>query len=801
MPDTRPSKTRLEWPIFRASMAQRDGKPPGSLSRTARAGRAPMPTLYGGRYLVRREVGSGGMGRVFLAHDLRLSRDVAVKVLLPGPHHEKQMRRLEQEARTAGSLNHPNIVAVHDVGEHKGEPFIVTELLRGETLGEALRGGPFAPERARQLALQLAEGLLAAHEQGIVHRDLKPANLFITEDGRLKILDFGIAQLPSPGAGALTRKSASGGVAGTVSYMSPEQIRGRKLDARSDLFSFGAVLHEMLTGTPPFERATTFETAHAILVDRAAPLPALTSVTLARVVARCLRKNPAERFSSAREAAVALSALRTRSPPRPRRRLVDAVTGIDEATVSLLAKVRSPARGGAPSIAVLPFADMSPKKNQEHFSDGLGEELINALAQIEGLHVAGRTSSFWFKGKSEDLRSIGKKLGVAHVLEGSVRKAAGRVRITAKLVGVRDGFQLWTQTYDRELNDIFAVQDNIARAVVDALRVKLVPGKRPAAEMRRTSSPEAYAWYLLGRQLSDRLSAESIQRAVCAFESALSIDPGYAPALAGLAIALYRSADLGPATTAPEEYRRALESAEKAVALDANLAEAYASRGRLRADLKWDWAGARADLSLALALRPTDANVQWQYGNLLAAVGRLRDALAIGHRCVELDPLSANAWNFLAALHVSAGEPAQARREFEHALQISPEHAFALLNLGKLQLVQGRPAEALSTYGRSTEPAARLTGSALAHHDLGNVKEARQALGELIARHRENAAYYIAWVFAWRGESDRAFEWLETAFRQHDTGLVFIKQDPLLRKIRTDPRYLTLVRRMNLPPD
>ena len=443
------------------------------------------------------------------------------------------------------------------------------------------------------------------------------------------------------------------------------------------------------------------------------------------------------------------------------------------------------------SIAVLPFADMSEKKDQEYFSDGLCEELIDLLTKIPDLRVPARTSSFYFKGKSVELTTIAQKLHVAHVLEGSVRKAGNRLRVIAQLTRADDGYLLWSQIYDRQLKDVFQVQDEIAAAVVAALKLKLESVPRMAGQ--RTSNTEAYDAYLLGRQFHNRGSRVPERDA---FHRAVALDPTYAAAYASLAIAEAYVADQTGDTAGNQ---RAIEAANKAVALAPQEADSYAARGFLRVTIGWDWSGAQADLTKALELDPGSGVVQRRNALLLASLGRLPDAIAHSKKDTEVDPLSNPAWEALGRFLFANGDLAAAYDAIHRALAISPDSVLALNNLGTLQLLDKHWAEALATFRKIDDAAFRLAGVAMAEHSLGFDEESRQALDELDIKYAEEAAEQIGEVHAWRGEKDQAFEWLERAYRQRDGGLATIKYDPLLASLRSDVRFTTLLKKMNLP--
>jgi TolB-like protein/Tfp pilus assembly protein PilF len=454
----------------------------------------------------------------------------------------------------------------------------------------------------------------------------------------------------------------------------------------------------------------------------------------------------------------------------------------------------------APSIAVLPFADMSSNHDQEYFADGVAEEILNALAHVEGLRVTGRTSSFSFKGKNEDVRSIGQKINVAHVLEGSVRKEGQHLRIMAQLVKVSDGYHVWSETFDRELTSIFAVQEEIARAVAAALTLTLLPETSPATSQRRTRSVEAYSQYLLGRQFHARQTHDGYRHAVEAYEKAVAIDPSYAPPHAQLAITLRAVGfDAEDRATAMTLRNRALAEAERAIALGPDLAEAYASRGLLRVDFLRDWSGAQSDFRRALELDPNDAPTYRRLGLLVASQGRLADALAAVDHATQLDPLDTTSWLCVGTLRAASGRIDLARAAQLRVLEIAPASEDAHDELAVYDLLEGRPAEALARVAVISKPE-RLRVVAIAEHDLGHAKESERALQTLIARYAHLGAESIAQVYAWRGEPDQAFDWLERGFRE-DQELWDVKLDPILRRLRGDPRYAALLRKMNLPLD
>ncbi|HWE22467.1 MAG TPA: tetratricopeptide repeat protein [Myxococcales bacterium] len=464
---------------------------------------------------------------------------------------------------------------------------------------------------------------------------------------------------------------------------------------------------------------------------------------------------------------------------------------------------RPAAEASTPSIAVLPFVNLSSDREQEYFSDGISEEILNALAQIDGLRVIGRTSSFSLKGKNEDLRVIGQKLDVANLLEGSVRKSGTRVRITAQLVSAANGSHVWSQEFDRQLTDVFAVQEEIAKAVVTALKPKLLAERRTPLEEQRTANTEAYDQYLLGRHFLARGSGDGFVRAVKALEKAVSLDPNYAAAWSALSVAQFWASDQDPLRNDPTKgFPRARFAAERAIALAPNMAEGWAARGSLRTTFDEDWAGARADLERALALSPGSVDVRIAYAWLLGTLGNPKEAIEVMRKATAADPLSAASWMEISGFYLGTGEVDEAVAAAQRALELSPEHGRAARNLGFAFLLSDRFSEARAAFERSSNELFRRMGEAMVEHSLGHAAESRRALDRILAtRTATQAAYQIAQVYAWRGEADEAFRWLDVAVQHHDAGLAYLKYDPLLRQIRGDPRYTATLEKLKLPLD
>jgi serine/threonine-protein kinase len=722
-------------------------------------------------YRILEELGSGGMGVVYKAEDLRLKRSVALKFLPDSLSNDTvALERFEREAQSASALNHPNICTIYDVGLADGRPFIAMEFLEGQTIRQRIAGKALKLEQILEFAVQIADGLEAAHSKGVVHRDVKPANIFVTARGQAKILDFGLAKLlaewrPSESETTVTLTlseellTSPGTALGTVPYMSPEQAEGRKVDARSDIFSFGAVLYEMLSGRRAF---------CGLLREQSAPLTEAPP-ELVRIVARCLRGNPEERYPSARELKQALQEV--------------ALTPTS-----------------VPSIAVLPFANLSADKENEYFSDGLAEDIIDALTQLPGLRVMARTSAFAFRDKEHDVREIGARLNVENILEGSVRKAGNRIRVTAQLVKASDGYHLWSRRFDREMTDVFAIQDDISQAIVEKLRVRLA-GDRPLVK-RHTRNVEAYNLFLRGRHLIVRGTAESLAKGKEYLEEAIALDRDYVLPYVGMMWCHFVSAVSG----LKDALAKAKSAAMEALSRDETLAEVYAVLGVVRGVGDFDWAGAEREFRRALELDPASADACFWYGYAyLRPIGRLDEAMSQLRRAVELDPLSPHTNVGLGYLIYTTGQYEVAMGQYHRAMELDPSFYLPHFMLAIAYQCLGRSEEAIAAAQKACVLSGRIAVTlgllAQVYGQANRQAEGRALLEELATQRSLDYVPPLAMVMAYwgLGELDHALEWLEKGVEEHDPHIVWtLKSDPGFAPMRGHPRVQVLLSKMNL---
>jgi serine/threonine-protein kinase len=813
-------------------------------------------------YRLEKALGRGGMGHVYKAYDTVLNREVVLKMLAPDLIADQESRaRFLREAQLASGLDHPNICTIYEIGQADDQYFIAMQYVPGKTLSRLLDGRPLGLESLLSIALQVADGLAAAHSRGIVHRDIKSANIIITPRGQAKVLDFGLAKVVSEKPGARQAGHAEveltrvGAPLGTPSYMSPEQARGERVDHRSDIFSFGVVLYEMAAGQGPFKRKSPVETMNAVINETHPPVTEINKdipPQLGSLIDRALAKDLTNRYQSMQQLVDDLRVVAQTcgvlagvpdgvSVPYARPQRVSAISNLgrwvkrflgrearrDTMTGPSLASGRpeSSQRFGpsglgkqsgpewarpsaasmttAPSIAVLPFVNLSADPENEYFCDGMVEELIDALAKVEDLRVVSRSSSFQFKGTSHNIREIGEQLNVSHVLEGSVRKAANRIRVTAQLISVSDDYHLWSEKYDRELEDVFAIQDEITEQIVEQLKIKLV-GERSARFVKpSTQNVEAYTLYLKGRFYWNKRTEEGIKRGIECFQQAIETDPGYAVAYAGLADS-YNVLAITGSEPPSQCFSRAKAAATKALELDDKLAEAHTSLALARMCHDWDWPGAEHAFQRAIELNPKYATAHQWYAEYLAATKRFDEALAEIERALDLDPLSLMAITAVGIVFFYARQYEQAIEPLQRALEMDPHFPPALRVLGWVYEQKAMNEEAIEEYRKAVTSSggnvSMLADLGRAYAVVGRKDEAQKILDELLrlSTQRYVSPYEPALVYTGMGEMDRALEKLKEACEERYWLMMNLNVHPTWDSLRSDSRFTELLRRMGL---
>jgi len=780
-----------------------------------------------GAYEIVHLLGMGGMGEVYRAHDARLGRDVAVKVVhRTSISDPDRLRRFEQEARAAASLNHPNILAIYDVGTTAdGVPYVVSELLEGATLRERLQSGRLEPQESVAHALQFCRGLVAAHEKGIVHRDLKPENLFITHDGILKILDFGLAKLIRPGSDALTtltNATQPGIVMGTAGYMSPEQVRGEGGDPRSDIFAFGAILYEFLTGERAFKGRTSAEVMGAIL-NQELPQSALNKQNVASalkiLVRHCLQKNPEARFNSARDLLTELERIPvlphgTRRVSRKWIVIAAAAVLLVSAGIWKLSAIRQFISANffaenIDSIAVLPLENFSGDSSQEYFADGMTEALIADLAKIGVPRVISRTSIMQYKGAHKPVSEIAKELGVTGIVEGSVVRSGDRVRVTAQLIFAPKDKHVWADSYDRDLRDILSIENEVSQAIADAIKLKL-----PAVEKAHLASahpviPEAHEAYLKGRFLWNQRTEPDLKKAINFFQQAIAKDPNYAPAYAGLADTYFYLGYAWGRMPPTDAMPLARSAAQKAIELDPDSAEGHASLGAVELTYDWNFPAAEQELKRSIAINP---NYEWShhvYSALLAGARRPDESVAEARKAVEVDPLSVPARNILALLLASAGRYDESIQEDLKTLEIDPNPIHLATIHSRLQdnyARKGMQKEAFEEHVKLLQ-AYGLDAKAIEEHRKifaekgwrGLIEnDLKYTLADWEKDHWHFHAFVIAGMYARLGEKDQVFAWLNKCLELRSTMLYLIDAGGDFDPLRSDPRFTEIKRKMGI---
>ncbi len=783
-----------------------------------------------GHYRILEKIGEGGMGEVYRARDDHLGRDVAIKVLPAGILADEHARkRFRKEAEALSKLEHPNIATIHDFDTQGEVDFLVMEYIPGETLTNKLRQGPLPEKEVVRLGLQLAEGLAAAHEHGVIHRDLKPGNLRLTSDGRVKILDFGLAKLVHCFSPTTITESAPETVvfAGTLPYMAPEQLRGEEVDQRTDIYGVGVVFYEMATGQRPFGEKVSAVLMDDILHQYPPPLGRLRpqlSPRLDDIILKCLEKDRENRYQSAKELAVDLRRLQsgaetaaplTRTPRWSARSVRLGLLLVASIITVLLAlnignlRQRLFHPGEAPrikSLAVLPLANLSDDPQQEYFADGMTEALIAELSQISSLKVISRTSVMRYKSSNKPLPQIARELNVDGIIEGSALHSGNRVRITAQLIQASSDTHVWGKSYERDLRDVLALQGEVAQAIAKEIKTNLTPQEHARLARARPVNPEAYEPYLRGRYEWNKRTKDSLYKALDYFRQAIKLDPTYALAYSGLAdvyLVLCGTGFLPGAEVFPKSKAAAL----KALELDENSAEAHVSLAAVLSIVGRDRTAVLREYETAIQLSPNYATAHQWYAVDLAYIGRSGDAIREIEQARRLDPLSVRINTSVPYVYYLARQYDRAVAEAHKALELELEPRDPVTHriLGWIYLQKRMPKEALAEFKMelTLEPGSprALANLALGYAVAGNIKEAEKILAGLQQRSKEEyvTPYFMARAYVGLGQKEQAMAWLQKGFEVQDALMERLKVDPALDPLRSDPRFQDLLRRMNFP--
>ena len=784
---------------------------------------------FAGRYQIIEELGKGGMGKVYKVYDTKIKEKVALKLIKPGIASDREtIERFSNELRLARKIAQRNVCKMFDLGDSQGAHFITMEYVHGEDLKSMIQmTGSLNVGAVLSIGKQICDGLAEAHSLGVVHRDLKPQNIMIDKGGNAKIMDFGIARF-------LREKGITGAsmMIGTPEYMSPEQAEAKEVDQRSDIYSLGIILYEMATGHVPFEG----ETALSIAMKHKGEAPKNPKQLnpnipddLSSVILRCLEKEKTKRYQSTGEVHADLEKIEKGIPTterlipkrkpftskqisvtfRLKRLVVPTLILIVAAIIGvILWNFLFNDRGGLSpktkrSIAVLPFEDLSPQKDQGYFCEGLADELINRLTNVENLRVPARTSAFSFKEKNLDVREIGKRLNVETILEGSIRKADKKIRITVQLINVVDGYPIWSEQFDKELTDIFLIQDEISLAIAEKLKINLLGGLKEKFVKHDTEDVEAYNFYLKGRFYWSKRTEEDVKKGIDNFQQAIEKDPSYAAAYAGLADC-YNAFGWYRVLPPKEAFSRAKATALKALEIDKTLAEAHASLAYAKFYYDWDWPGAEKEFRLSSELNATYPTTPHWHAEYLAAMGRVDEAIAEKERASKLDPLSMVINSTIGWMSYFARKYDQAIEQIKKASEIDPNFAPAHYWLGQAYLQKGKFKEAITEFKNAANLSKGslyvVAGLAHAYAVSGEKVEAQKMLDQLIelSTKRYVSPYDIAEVCIGLGKQDLALDWLQKALDDRSHALVFLNVEPKVDSLRSDPRFKALLKKMNL---
>jgi eukaryotic-like serine/threonine-protein kinase len=820
-------------------------------------------------YRIVQKLGAGGMGEVYLAEDTRLDRQVAIKFLPPESMADEQARsRLLQEAKAAAKLDHPNICSIYEVGEEDGRSFIAMQYVEGETLAARIERKPLELRDALHVAVQVADALADAHARGIIHRDIKPQNIMITPRGQVKVMDFGVAKVISQrselesGADTQILMTEPGLILGTIPYMSPEQVRGESLDVRTDIFSFGVVLYEIVSGHQPFVSESTATTITAILMRDPPPLGRYSSDVpdeLQWIATKALRKNREDRYQTVKDLHSDLSSLKQRlefEAERERSELTDvggspragtggrqiaetaeqpmSATGDDAAarttfhaghqisrfrkhmaafgvgTLALIALAATAlflmARSGKAidSVAIMPFTNVGADPNTEYLSDGITESLISNLSRLANLKVMSHSSVFRYKGREIDPQAVGRELKVRAVLTGRVVQRGDGLSISLELVDAQDNRQLWGEQYNRRLADILQLQTEISREVSEKLRLKLTGEEQKRLAKPYTENPEAYQFYLKGRFHWSKVNEEGLKKAIEYFNQAIEADPNYALAYTGLADAYNVQALIGIAPP-KEVWPKAKSALEKALALDDTLAEAHGTSGAMKLFFEWDWPGAERELRRAIQLNPNLGGAHDLYCTYFQVIGRLDEAMSESKRAQELEPLSAVISGNLVYTYYFMRQYDAAIEQYRKTSELDPNFLPTLFLLGQAYERKGMYDQAIAECQKALrihehDPAI-ISVLGYVYAVSGRKSEAQKLLNELMEswKQRYFSPIDVALVYTGLGDRDQAFAWLDRAYEARDPNLIGVNVERELDSLRSDPRFIDLLRRIGIP--